>query len=102
MSCTSCEERRKQMKDMYDKSMQSISSAIARLSGRVSQTEQSSDSTEQSADQSLLSDDVVFVQIFLAHSYRSVDLFLSILFKYLTIKKPTIELQAFFSLEIKN
>ena len=55
MSCTSCEERGKKIKDMYDKSMQSISSAIARLSGRASQTEQSSDSTEQSADQSLSS-----------------------------------------------
>lgn len=52
MSCTSCEERRKKMKDMYDKSMQSISSAIARLSGRVSQTEQSGASTEQPVDQS--------------------------------------------------
>ena len=52
MSCTSCEERGKKIKDMYDKSMQSISSAIARLSGRVSQTEQSGASTEQSADQS--------------------------------------------------
>ena len=52
MSCTSCEERGKKIKDMYDKSMQSISSAIARLSGRASQTERSSDSTEQSVDQS--------------------------------------------------
>lgn len=52
MSCTSCEERGKKIKDMYDKSMQSISSAIARLSGRVSQTEQSGASTEQSIDQS--------------------------------------------------
>ena len=52
MSCTSCEERGKKIKDMYDKSMQSISGAIARLSGRVSQTEQSGASTEQSIDQS--------------------------------------------------
>ena len=52
MSCTSCEERGKKIKDMYDKSMQSISSAIARLSGRVSQTEQSGASTEQPVDQS--------------------------------------------------
>ena len=52
MSCTSCEERRKKIKDMYDKSMQSISGAIARLSGRVSQTEQSGSSTEQSIGQS--------------------------------------------------
>ena len=52
MSCTSCEERGKKIKDMYDKSMQSISSAIARLSGRAGQAEQSGASTEQSIDQS--------------------------------------------------
>ena len=52
MSCTSCEERGKKIKDMYDKSMQSISSAIARLSGRTGQAEQPSDSTEQPIDQS--------------------------------------------------
>ena len=52
MSCTSCEERGKKIKGMYDKSMQSISSAIARLSGRAGQAEQSGDSTEQSVDQS--------------------------------------------------
>ncbi len=52
MSCTSCEERGKKIKDMYDKSMQSISSAIARLSGRAGQAEQSGASTEQPVDQS--------------------------------------------------
>ena len=52
MSCTSWEERGKKIKDMYDKSMQSISSAIARLSGRAGQAEQSGASTEQPVDQS--------------------------------------------------
>ena len=52
MSCTSCEERGKKIKGMYDKSMQSISSAIARLSGRAGQAEQSGASTEQPIDQS--------------------------------------------------
>ena len=52
MSCTSCEERRKKIKAMYESSRQSISSAIARLSGRNRKAEQPSDSAEQSADQS--------------------------------------------------
>ena len=52
MSCTSCEERRKKLKAMYEGSRQSISSAIAQLSGRNRKAEQPSDSAEQSADQS--------------------------------------------------
>mgnify|MGYP001591559885 FL=1 len=52
MSCTSCEERRKKIKAMYESSRQSISNAIAQLSGRNRKAEQPSDSAEQSADQS--------------------------------------------------
>ena len=52
MSCTSCEERRKKLKAMYEGSRQSISSAIAQLSGRSGQAKQSSDSAEQSVDKS--------------------------------------------------
>ena len=52
MSCTSCEERGKKIKAMYESSRQSISNAIARLSGRNRKAEQPSDSAEQSADQS--------------------------------------------------
>ena len=52
MSCTSCEERRKKIKAMYESSRQSISNAIAQLSGRSGQAKQSSNSAEQSADQS--------------------------------------------------
>ncbi len=52
MSCTSCEERRKKIKAMYESSRQSISNAIAQLSGRSGQAKQSNSSAEQSADQS--------------------------------------------------
>lgn len=52
MSCASCEERRKKLKAMYERSRQSISNAITQLSGRSGQAKQSSNSAEQSADQS--------------------------------------------------
>lgn len=50
MACEGCEERRRKIKAMYDNSMQSITSAIARLANRDSKAKSGSNSAKQSAD----------------------------------------------------
>lgn len=50
MTCKSCEERRQKLKAAYDSSVQSIADAIARITNRKHQADESSSTAEQSTD----------------------------------------------------
>ena len=51
MSCTSCEERRKKLRAMYEQSKESITKAITDLTNRNSKAEQSADRSVASTDE---------------------------------------------------